>query len=425
MESKLTVFTKLNFYILWIIAINPFVVQAYNTSDEISLIENLFSGYLNYVIPRENSNVPLNVSINPFILLIDKVDVKRQTFAARIYFELTWTDKLLIWRPERYSGIEKIHVPYSMVWTPDVCIAGDLGDYTDIGKAGTVVVVHNTGLVVFWPTKMFEITCVVEIQNYPFDEQSCEIDLSSWAFDDKFMKMVAANDSINVDMLTPSGEWQVVKQFAFYKSVEHADMRFDHVIFPFRLRRRWQFIMLNTFFPTLCTSLLSLLCFCLPNESGERVGLSISIFLTLAVFMTVTSGKLPETANAVSLLGAYVALQLAWSGMTILLTVISLVIACKDNSQTIPTWLHALAKPRDIRGESNNLKECTDESTDRKTDCKRYIMRSAMLEGTTEVNTSTCTWGDVAKLVNMLCFFGGLIFQLCLNLWFLIRATLK
>jgi hypothetical protein len=416
MENNIT--TKLNIYVFCCIICICYS-GAYNATDERTLFENLFRGYLNYVIPRENSSIPLNVTVKPSILLIDQVDVKRQTFTARIFFELTWIDKFLSWDPERYSGIGKIHVPYSMIWTPDVCIAGDLGDYTNIGKDGTIAVVHNNGYVIFWPIRMFEITCVVEIQKYPFDEHSCEIDISSWTFDSKFIKMVAGEDSIDVGMLTPSGEWEVKTEFAFYNTIEYGSLGFSHVIFPFRLRRRWQFIILNTFFPTLCTSLLSLLCFCLPNESGERVGLSISIFLTLAVFMTVTSRDLPETANSVSLLGAYVALQLAWSGITIILTVVSLVIACKDNSQPIPKWLQALVRCRRINNNPNSIKTCDYDTVP----MNNSMIGDAMQEQSTWVNIYS-TWSDVAKSFNTLCFYGSFICQICLHVWFLISSVL-
>lgn len=293
--------------------------------------------------------------------------------------------------PNRYSGVDRVNVPYDLIWTPDIYINGYVGQLTDIGKKSTTVSVYHNGSVVFWPFKVYTITCVVNVIQYPFDEQMCNLDVSSWTLDDRYMRTVNGYPKINLVMFTPCGEWTFESETA-YCHTEHpfGDYGFSHAIFPVRIRRKWQFIILNTFFPTMCTSLLTVMYFCLPTETGERVGLSMSIFLILAVFMTVASGDLPQTADGGSLIGTYIALQLAYSGIIIVLAIITLAIACKKDNQRFPKWLQKITRICNSHG-AVGWNDCGD-----------------VLDSNFKTKTNVIydlTWGDIASIFNRICLY--------------------
>lgn len=409
--NGMEVITFLTLILVVLIGLGHFTCASYNVTDEKHLFKHLFDEHNSYIVPRDNSSVPVCVKIKSSILFLNDVNVKSQTFTARIYFELLWNDSILKWNISQYAGIEKVNVPYEWIWTPDICIAGSVNDFTDIGKKGITAIVHYTGSVIFWPVKVFTISCVVDIKQYPFDEQYCEIDLSSWTYDENFLQISPSQDYIDLSTLTPSGEWDIESVVAYVRTDTHNGLAYSHVIFPFKLHRRWQFVILTTLIPILCTSLLTVLCFCLPTESGERVGLSISIFLTLAVFMTISSEGLPETADGVSLLAAYVALQLGWSGLVIVLTVISLAITFKNNNEDIPWWLQKLVKC-----------SCLIRTEDTKERNSLPIASEPQFERSKNVYDTSVSWKHVAISFNVLCFIMSIICQLFLNLWFLFRS---
>lgn len=404
----------------------------YNASDEGRLWHHLFVDHNSYIIPRDNSSVPIYVSVQPYFLDFYGIDVKSQTYTARIFLELRWIDRLLRWDSKRYSGVERVNVPYDLIWTPDIYINGTVGQLTDIGKKSTTVIVYHNGSVVFWPFKVYTITCVVNIRQYPFDEQRCNLDVSSWTLDDRYMRIVIGYPKINLVMFTPCGDWTLECEKA-YCHTEHpvGDYGFSHTIFPFRIRRKWQFVILNTFFPTMCTSLLTILCFCLPTETGERVGLSMSIFLTLAVFMTVASGDLPETANGVSLIGSYIALQLAYSGIIIVLTIMTLAIACKKDNQPFPKWLQKITRISIGHGAvgwnecgavlDRNFSKTSREYSETNPTMNDYREGKGKPEASQE-GIYDVTWDDIASMFNRICFYGSVVWQLILHLWFLSRS---
>ena len=48
---------------------------------------------------------------------------------------------------------------------------------------------------------------------------------------------------------------------------------------------------------------LTLLVFCLPPESGEKIALGITVLLAFSVFMLAIAEKMPETSESIPLIG--------------------------------------------------------------------------------------------------------------------------
>ena len=98
----------------------------------------------------------------------------------------------------------------------------------------------------------------------------------------------------------------------------------DQIHYNFTLKRKWLLYVLNIMAPVAITSTLNILCFALPSDSGERITLCISIYLTLAVFLNVVNSALPETSDEQSILAIYIGLQFLATTFTIIMTVITL-----------------------------------------------------------------------------------------------------
>ena len=69
------------------------------------------------------------------------------------------------------------------------------------------------------------------------------------------------------------------------------------------LRRRTYYYVMSLILPCTLIACTIFLEFILPAESGERVGLGITILLSMAVFQELTSEKLPSSSEHFPLLG--------------------------------------------------------------------------------------------------------------------------
>ena len=61
--------------------------------------------------------------------------------------------------------------------------------------------------------------------------------------------------------------------------------------------------MVNLVVPCSLIAVMVLLSFILPPESGERIGLGITVLMAMAIFQELTSAKLPADSQYIPLLG--------------------------------------------------------------------------------------------------------------------------
>ena len=102
--------------------------------------------------------------------------------------------------------------------------------------------------------------------------------------------------------LSEHGEWNLIDTKATVESATREKFSFSRLKFSITIRRRPLFHLLNTLFPVILMAFLTVIVFKLPPESGERIGLSLTILLAFAVYLTLISESIPQTSMSASLL---------------------------------------------------------------------------------------------------------------------------
>ena len=69
-----------------------------------------------------------------------------------------------------------------------------------------------------------------------------------------------------------------------------------------KLQRKIRYSVVNLMLPIILLSLMDLLVFWLPPESGEKVSLGITVMLSFSVFLLVVADQTPRTSDTVPLL---------------------------------------------------------------------------------------------------------------------------
>lgn len=314
------------------------------TLTEYELHRKLFDVYNPDIMPVLNKSEPIEVSMDIFLMNIDNIDEKSQTFTIRAFLENSWTDQFLTWDPDKYGGIKKINVQNRNLWLPDLALDNVYDSPTELGQKDGRTVVDCTGRAITWPYKMYQVGCKINIRYFPFDVQTCDLDFLSWTNPVSVLKL-KTSDILSLHYFKESAEWSLDSYQIEHVQVPYGDYdSWDHLMFRFTLRRKWLFQVLNMIAPIVCISFLNLTCFIIPSDCGEKITLCISIFLTLAVFLTIITSSLPESSDDTSLFGVYVGLQLLCSGLTILATVISLQLYHKEKTEPIPLFYRLLTR---------------------------------------------------------------------------------
>ena len=104
-----------------------------------------------------------------------------------------------------------------------------------------------------------------------------------------------------------SGEWelidiQVQRNEVFYACCKEP---YPDVTFYVIMRRRTLYYLFNIIFPCLWLTILSLLGFWLPPDSGEKITLGITVLLAFSVFMLLIAESMPATSEFVPLIGEF------------------------------------------------------------------------------------------------------------------------
>lgn len=102
-----------------------------------------------------------------------------------------------------------------------------------------------------------------------------------------------------------NGEWdlleaRIVRNVVIYSCCIEP---FPDVTITIKIRRKTLYYMYNVVLPCMMMSVLTLLVFCLPPDSGEKIALGVTVLLAFSVFMLAISEKLPETSESIPLLG--------------------------------------------------------------------------------------------------------------------------
>ena len=81
---------------------------------------------------------------------------------------------------------------------------------------------------------------------------------------------------------------------------------YDSIEMVIILQRRPLFTILTVVLPMIILSVMNTFCYLLPIESGEKIGMSVAIFLTFAVFGSVLSDTMPKNSENICRFTVYV-----------------------------------------------------------------------------------------------------------------------
>ena len=402
-------------------------VWANTNGTESDLLSTLFDGYISDVRPRRNRSETVDIKLDMYVMSIDKIDEVRQTFTIRSFMEITWRDDFLTWIPAKYGGVTTINVPNTKLWLPDLALLDVYDSLTDIGQDDGRALIDFKGTVTVWPYKMYTVGCKIKIRHFPFDIQICSLDFLSWTNPVSVLNL-KTSDSLNLGRYSENAVWSLEDYNGTYYQHTFGNESWAHIKFVFTLRRKWLFHLLNIIVPIVVISSLNVTCFILPAASGEKITLCISIFLTLAVFLTIISSIMPESSDDVSLFAVYVGLQLIGSALSILATVASLCIYNRDKNTRVSNFLCLLCKLfgfHDKKKENFISNQQSDNVTKRRplridnsVDSKTYIDDSNMAENNVNYLVTSSepdvTWETASRAFDRLLFWLTVCWQLCL-----------
>uniref|UniRef100_A0A9J2P975 Uncharacterized protein n=1 Tax=Ascaris lumbricoides TaxID=6252 RepID=A0A9J2P975_ASCLU len=313
------------------------------SEDEERLITDLFRGYNHLVRPVHNvSSRPIEIAFSLAMVLLINVDEKNQIMQTNVWPTMRWIDYQMRWDPREYANIQTIRVPPDKVWLPDIVLFNNADGNYEVSFYSNVVVEH-TGDMLWVPPAIYKSSCTIDVEFFPFDEQTCAMIFGSWTFNkDEASGYVTSSEAFIDDYHLYSSIFGAAPSIHSLVPPEHTnalftiDMGVLMVTINYLTGKRQ--VELNDYSPSGIWDVMdvpgeliqskskiayqirirSMMVFYLPAEASEKITLAISILLALVVFLLLVSKILPPTSSTIPLMAKYLLMTFVMNIITIL-----------------------------------------------------------------------------------------------------------
>ncbi|KAL3060159.1 hypothetical protein OYC64_014692 [Pagothenia borchgrevinki] len=326
--------------VLWLLMLATLLQVSVQGPHQRFLLRELLRDYNPMERPVANDSQSLTVQFSFTLMQVMDVDEKNQILTTNAWLQMQWYDHYLQWNQSEYPGVKNLRFSSDQVWTPDILLYNSAHDKFD-ATFKTNVLVNSSGFCEYLPPGIFVSTCSVDVRWFPFDIQRCELKFGSWTFDGWLLDLQMKEADVSGYMT--NGEWDLLevpgdRHELFYDCCAEP---YPDVTFVVTLRRRTLFYALNLLMPCVLLSSMTLVCFLLPANSGEKISLGITVLLSLTVFMLMVAEIMPATSDSVPLIGQYFASTMVIVGMSVVATVMVLQFHHHSpNDGNIPRWVH-------------------------------------------------------------------------------------
>jgi len=167
----------------------------------------------------------------------------------------------------------------------------------------------------------------------------------SWTYSKKGIALNKNNVTMIASNYINSSEWNIIEtnKVLTDKKYECCEHPFVDLTFYFTLKRKPLYYVFNIILPCMLLVAAVLFGFFLPPESGERISLTITSLLAVAVFLQLVSTTLPRNSDNIPMLAMFYMIIMTESALSLITTCIVLTFHFKSvekGAAPMPRWVH-------------------------------------------------------------------------------------
>lgn len=206
------------------------------------------------------------------------------------------------------------------------------------------------GLLILLKPVSVHLICDVSVSNFPFEQHTCDINITSNMLTMDMMNLHVAYDLGGADAsaFSPNSEWGLVS-FEGLQDTEVGRLHCPNCTYPlltfrFVIRRRWKMKFFLYYLPNILLNIKTACQFLLPIESSERMKWASSTYLGTTFYLLTVRAVFSQSIELPAWV-FYMALVTPLGGLAQLITIITL--GCHfhgvhDNFRTLPNWARQL-----------------------------------------------------------------------------------
>lgn len=355
--------------------------------NHVTLRQTLLKHYDPLVIPTKTGSGTVSVTMTMYIQNVQRFDESAHTLSSIVTWDIYWMDSHLSWNKTEYDGVNSIYMKASTVWIPDIFITNAVEDQR-LQQEDDILQVWSSGEVMWIPMRKLDTVCELNVQAYPFDTQKCHIEVEGWIHDIDNIMLKPEGKGYSFSYYTPNSAWEFKSVSIFSYNKTAARVGYSRLRWTIILERRWPYHMLIVFFPVLVVMILNMMSIIIPDDSGEKLGYSVNLFLTLIVCLSFISGIMPSTSENIPYISILVSYQVFTS---------SLVVACS----CLVAYLNKIGERNDTFDNRFLYRLCCLRYDDRNHNVKMYLLLGQRLN---RITALFCIFTNCIALVIYFCF---------------------
>ncbi|XP_020604866.1 glycine receptor subunit alpha-2-like isoform X2 [Orbicella faveolata] len=266
------------------------------TADELQQITNP-EKYHKYLRPY-HKGIPVNVTVGVTVIHFVAVREMSEEFSLDLVIRQQWKDARL-----NHSLNYTLTLPANskkLIWLPDTFFLNvRSATIHDVISENGKVSINPGGLVSYSARITITAGCPMDLSDYPIDEQTCDLELSSYAYTENELDYnwaVGSGDDIVVKDKNLA-ELALTQAKAIKDCEYYADGTHSKLVARFWFKRRLGYAFLQIYIPTIMLVVLSWLSFWIPEDSvPARVALGSTTVLSVVTFTGSFRSSLPKVS---------------------------------------------------------------------------------------------------------------------------------
>lgn len=298
------------------------IIDNNEVSYERQLYEHLMADYTRSVRPVKNYSDAVHVYVNLHIYMLEDLDEVNQAFRASGSLHVTWNDFQLSWKPDEFGNVDKIRIPISKLWFPDIAVFNSLDTDKMMPNTLQLAMADNNGDVHWGPAMYFRTHCELDLTHFPFDEHYCSIRVISWSYNG-----LEVNISTEHWMWSAkSAEWDLVTT----NSLRHVRLYaccvepYIDLEFQMLLRRRPTFASHVFIAPSVILCLITPSVFALPPASFEKLTFGTGILIGHVLLLGELISFVPSAHPTIPLMGKFFLANIVMVSLSLAISVVVL-----------------------------------------------------------------------------------------------------
>jgi len=224
---------------------------------------------------------------------------------------LCWADERLSRQPSQASSSRgrvtemlPVHTNSNDIWTPDIVIMNQVADLENMFATENSPIIiaaddafrQRFGYNVIWQRRInLESRCSIDMSHFPFDRQSCEILIGSWASAQRQMMLcpLESRQKFDVEQDIHTSEFQVLNISVNQSIVtDSSNEKFVEVKYELVFQRYPHYWMVNYMLPMFVVTMLSIATMWMSN-AGTRMNSATRLLLCIVQIMNITTSWRP------------------------------------------------------------------------------------------------------------------------------------